>query len=357
MVHIGIIGSGWRTQGYLRVIQEMRDRMEVTAVLAHSNESFQKMNEKFPGKVTQDFKEFTQKEYDFVFVLVPRATVVYYIEELAKRQIPILVETPPADGLADLQKCAEICKKYNAKIQVAEQYFLQPYHQAVMNIVQSGILGEIQSMNIRMIHDYHGISIMRRILGEGFNSAQISAAKYEFQVMGTADRQGLTAGGKGMKPEFRKRADFVFEDGKVGFYDFSNQQYFNYFRTRHMVVQGTLGEIVDDQVCFMGKDGLPVKAQIMRDELGAYSNLEGCGLRGLTFMDKNVYKNPYWEHDYRLSDEEIAQAGILEGMKRFVEGGTPIYPFEEACQDTYLFLKMDESIEEKKTIFAETKTW
>ena len=45
----------------------------------------------------------------------------------------------------------------------------------------------------------------------------------------------------------RKRAEFVFPDGKVGFFDFAGEQYFNYFRTHHLTLQGDCGEVHDQQ--------------------------------------------------------------------------------------------------------------
>ena len=74
-----------------------------------------------------------------------------------------------------------------------------------------------------------------------------------------------------------KRQEFVFPDGKVGFFDFAGEQDFNYFRTRHLTLQGECGEVHDQQAAWLGQDGYPVQGSIQRDELGQYSNLEGYG--------------------------------------------------------------------------------
>ncbi len=337
---IGFIGCGWRAHGYMRVIRELSDRLEVSGIYTHSEKSFAKMNSEYPGLATDDFESFIQMEHDFVMLLVPRSYALQYIEELLKRNIPVLCETPPADGVEELERCLELKKKYQGKIQVAEQYFLQPYHQAVMNLIEQGIFGEISNITIRMIHDYHALSMMRKYLGKSFEMPEVRGQQYQFPVLGHCDRAGLHKGGTGTVMDSRMRADFIYDDGKTGFYDFSDEQYFNYFRTRHINIQGYKGEICDEDVCFMGDDGYPVQAKLVRDELGANSNLEGCGLRSITFLGKVIYKNPYFDGGYRLNDDEIAMAGILEGMANYVKTGEEIYSLEDGCQDTRLYLMM-----------------
>ena len=60
---IGIIGTGWRAQGYMKVISLFSHRMEVSAVLAHSEKSAQEMEIYFPGKVERNLDEFLKRDY------------------------------------------------------------------------------------------------------------------------------------------------------------------------------------------------------------------------------------------------------------------------------------------------------
>ncbi|MGN0323120.1 MAG: Gfo/Idh/MocA family protein [Oliverpabstia sp.] len=354
---IGFIGTGWRAHGYMRVIRELKDTMEVAGVLAHSAKSEETLNREFPGKVHTNLESFSNEGYDFVMLLVPRQFVLYYMEELLKNHIPVLCETPPGDGVEELKKCWELKQKYNGKIQVAEQYFLQPYHKAVIDLIKDKRLGEISHMDISMIHDYHGISIMRKYMGIGFENCKIIGREYSFPVNYHCGREGLHPNTEIVISDNQKRADFIFENGKVGFFDFSGEQYFNYYRTRHIRVDGDKGEVVDDQAAWMGSDGIPVQGRIMRDELGQYSNLEGYGLRGLSLNGEYIYKNPFAGQDIRLSDDEIAMAGILEGMRYYLDTGKDVYSLEEALQDAYLYLMMDQSIQKREEVETQTQVW
>ena len=91
--------------------------------------------------------------------------------------------------------------------------------------------------------------------------------------------------------------------------------------------------------------------------LGEYENLEGCALRSLQLHGNRIYENPYLQEDVRLNDDEIAMACILDGMAAYVNGGKEIYPLEEALQDTYLHLMLDESIRRGEIVRTETQSW
>ena len=223
-------------------------------------------------------------------------------------------------------------------------------------MIDQGKLGTISNLDISQAHDYHGMSVMRRLLGTGMENCRITARTYDFPVNYHCGREGLHKGEKTIV-DTRKRAEFVFPDGKVGFFDFAGEQYFNYFRTRHLTLQGDCGEVHDQQAAWLGQDGYPDQGSIQRDELGQYSNLEGYGMRSLRLNGEILYRNPYADRDLRLTDEEIAVAQMMEGMKTYVETGKEVYPLEEALQDTYLFLMMDEAAKEGKEIQTQDQCW
>lgn len=355
---IGFIGVGWRAHCYMRVIREFRHRMEVSGVLVHSSERAAQMELEFPGKVDQTLSDFLKREYDFVMVLVPKQHVLYYIQELMRAGIPVLSETPPGDGVEELNQCYDLKRRYNGKIQVTEQCFLRPYYQAVLRLVNDGRLGTVSNVSMGILRDYHAMSIIRKTMGISYENCVIDAKEYYFPVHYHCGREGIHPEQAGnLVKDHRKRADIVFEGGKTGFYDFSDEQYFNYFRTKHLCVRGDLGEIFNYNVTYLGKNGLPCPGKIQRDEIGQYENLEGCALRSLVLNGKVIYENPYWKEDVRLNDDEIAMAVVLDGMKAYIDGGREIYPVEEAMQDTYLHLTLDESIRQGRPLETKTQSW
>ena len=356
-MRIGFIGNGWRANGYWRVIRQVPERFEVSGVLFRDAGKAAAYDAKSPGLAFTDLDAFLKQDHDMVFILLPRSVVLPYIERCLEAGFPLLVETPPADGVEQLWQVWALQRRYGAKIQVAEQYFLQPYHRAVRALVDRGVLGEVSNLRVAMAHDYHGISLMRRLLGAGDAPCTIAAQRFSFPVLRHCGREGLIRGAKTLRDDSRKVASFAFEGGKVGFFDFAGEQYFNYFRGRHLNVQGALGEINDyDVACW--SDGMPVSSRLERQDAGRDSNLEGFFHRGFTWNGAFVYESPFAPYpEARLTDDEIAMGSMLLGMERMIRTGEEICPLKEALQDTYLYLMMDESIRLGVPVRTEIQPW
>ena len=354
---IGFIGNGWRTQGYWRIVRQVPEKFEISGVLFRNAEKAAAFEAQNPGRAYTDIDAFLKQDHDMIFILLPRSVVLPYIEKCLAAGFPLLVETPPADGIDQLTEVWELQKKYGAKIQVAEQYFLQPYHKAVRALVDEGVLGEVSNLRIAMAHDYHGISVMRRLLGAGDKPCVITAQRFSFPVLRHCDRRGLARGADTIRNDGRKVATFAFEDGKVGFFDFADEQYFNYFRSRHINIQGTHGEINDYDVAYWN-DGLPITARLERQDMGKDSNLEGYFHRGFTWNGRFIYESPFSPYvEARLTDDEIGMGSLLLGMERLIQTGEEIYPLKEALQDTYLYLMMDEAIRTGRPVQTTKQPW
>ncbi len=354
---IGFIGNGWRAEGYWRIVKEVPQKFEISGVLFRNPDKAAAFEKTCPGRAFTDLDAFLAEEHDMVFILLPRSVVLPYIEAVLKAGFPLLVETPPADGLQGLDRVWELQQTYGAKIQVAEQYFCQPYHRAVKALADRGVFGEISNLRISMAHDYHGISVMRRLLGAEGMSCSITGQQFRFPVLWHCGRDGLVPGSETVRRDGRKVASFAFDNGKVGFFDFAGEQYFNYFRSRHLNVQGTHGELNDYDVTYWN-GRMPVSARMERQDTGKDSNLEGYFHRGITWNGEFVYENPFAQfREARLTDDEIAMGTILLGMERMIAGGEEIYPLKEALEDTYLYLMMDEAIRTGTTVRTSPRIW
>ena len=163
-IRFGIIGSGWRTEFFLRIAQLLPDRFDVAAVLARRPERARELRQVWGVKAVTALPDLlATPEMQFVIVCVSQPAAPAFIEEASAAGFPILTETPPAptlDGLLQLQKLVA----QGARIQVAEQYHLQPMHAARISLVRSGKLGAMQHVNLSVAHGYHGTSLLRLLL-------------------------------------------------------------------------------------------------------------------------------------------------------------------------------------------------
>lgn len=348
-----IVGHGWRTQIFFRAIHNLSSDMEVVGTLMHSKKRAMEVAEETGIFATDSFEEAVALKPDFVIVCVPRQVMKDYIIRFMKEGIPVLCETPPGRTVEELNELWQECVRYNGKVQVAEQYFMQPYYSAVKKIIDNGTLGEVENVNMSAIHGYHAISIFRKWLGLGFENCTIRGTRFSFPVTKTRDRAGWHETGEIIYPN-RDRVELVFENGKTAFFDFDHDQYFSPIRSRSWNVQGVRGEIRDMSVCYLDNRNRPVMEQMHREDDGV-NNIDGWSHMYISFKGERVYENPF--SGMRINDDEIAITDMMVRMKRYVETGEEFYPLREGLQDAYIDFTMEEALISGNTICTESQSW
>jgi len=354
-IRFGLIGSGWRSEFYIRIAKALPNYFELAAVLTRDKEKQMALAKKFDVKVVGSLDEMQSNNPEFVVLSIDRSAVLEYLTQLYKRNLPVLCETPPAKSIEESILLWEMTKRTNAKIQIAEQYFLQPLYTAWKRIIDDGLIGEVHNINISSLHGYHAMSIIRLFLGIGFANCAIHGKRYTQQVVETNTRDGDCFDGKLITYK-RDRAALEFENGRIAFFDFSDPaQYHSYIRTRQMTVQGNRGEIDDLYLRYLTKENVPVTSELKRIDKGIYNNQEWAHY-GIMLGDKFLYKNPF--PGARLNDDEIAVASCICGMKTYMLTGKGFYNLNDALQDVYLSLKLEEALSAPfKEIRTQTQAW
>lgn len=142
-IRFGIIGGGYRTRPYLQIARALPDRFQVSGMFVRDAVKGQALEALWNVKTYRTLDELLHaSRLHFVVVSLPRSVTPVILGELAERGIPALTETPPAPDLESLLAVFELVRR-GARIQVAEQYHLQPLHAARLAIVRSGKLGTV----------------------------------------------------------------------------------------------------------------------------------------------------------------------------------------------------------------------
>jgi hypothetical protein len=291
-------------------------------------------------------------EISFVVVSVPWDPTPEIIKDLVKRGIPVLSETPPAptlEALIDLYQSVGA----NAKIQIAEQYQYQPIHAARIHLANSGLLGKVTQTQMSVAHGYHGTCLMRKLLGINFENAEIIGRQFKSPIVSGPDRSGAPE--REEVVESNQELAILSFQGKLGVFDFTGDQYFSWIRSNRVLVRGELGEIVNNEVCYLKDYKTPISVSLKRHNAGEDGNLEGFSHKGITLGDNWLYTNPFFLA--RLSDDEIAVATCLQKMWEYVNGGQEFYGLAEASQDHYLGMMIQQAIETKETLKTKTQIW
>jgi predicted dehydrogenase len=349
----GLVGGGWRAEFFTRVAAALPERFQLVGVYQRDPAKAAAFARKWNTLACDTLDALADLEPDFVVVSVSAAAHLHFALELHRLNLPMLCETPAARDLPAMLEIWELVEK-GLRLHVAEQYYLQPLHAARLAVIASGKLGTVSSVRVSAAHDYHGVSLMRRYLGIGFEPATIRARKFVAPVIAGPGREGPPAEEKSV-PSTQLLGTFDFGD-RLGLFDFTDVQYRSYVRSHHVVIRGERGEIADLDVRYLKDFRTPVVQELRRHDRGHFGDLDGYYLEGILCGDDYAFRNPY---PYaRLMDDEIAIAAAMEKMGAFARGeGAGPYAFAEAAQDQYLALAMSEAAATGEAITTTRQPW
>jgi len=335
-----IVGTGWRSRFFVRIAATVPDRMRVSGVVTRTSSRAEQVASEWgvPAVTTID-DLLALGRPDFVIVSVPWAATPAVTRDLVGRDLAVLDETPPApdaDGLRALWSDVGA----TGRVQVAEQYRLMPGHAARMEVVRRGTIGDPTSVQVSSTHLYHAVSLIRGLLGVAYEPATVTARGFVAPLVDPLTPDGWTHDAV-PRPATTTLAAIDF-GGRMGFYDFTDNQWWNPLRTRRIVIRGSAGEIVDETVVRMHDPTTPISSELSRRQTGIDLNLEGLDLKHISFDGDVIYRNPFVGSG--MSDDDIAVAAIVEATGAWARGDAPgPYPLAQACQDHLIALAIEES--------------
>ncbi len=352
-VRYGVVGRGWRAQFFLRLARLMPDRFTVTGVVTRSAAAAGEIEAGYGLPIYRRPLELLIDRPEFVVTAVPRAVTPQVVESLAGAGMPVLAETPPAADAAGLR---ELWRRVGASglVQVAEQYLLLPGHAARLDLVQRGRLGRPTSVQVSSTHTYHAVSMIRGLLGVGFDPATVHAHTFTAPLVDPLSRAGWNEDGR--PQEATTTLATIDFGGRMGLYDFTDNQWWNPLRSRRIVVRGSSGELVDDRLVRLAAPRTPVESRLIRRQTGHDLNLEGYDLDHISCDGAVVYRNPF--AGARLSDEDIAIATLLDRTAGWARGaGPPPYPLAQGCQDQLLALAIEAAAAAGTPVTTSPQPW
>ena len=355
MISFSIIGgASFRAQYYLRIAQALPDQFRVSGMVVRDEGKGHDLEKRWHVSTYRNLTQLLEKEQpDFVVVSVSGSACPEYLLELGKLGIPALAETPPAPSIEGLITLNEQLACKGAKIQVAEQYHLHPIQQARLSLIQAGRLGKVTQATVSISHFYHGVSLIRKMLGINFEDAVIRGMRFEAPIVAGPDRSGPPKEEKMIIAE----RDLVWLefDQKLGIYDFTKDQHRSWIRSNHLSVRGDRGEIFDNRLSLLADYSTPIHLDLKRINRGEEENQEGYFLDGIMAGEQWVYRNPFISA--RLYDDELAIASCLKKMGEYLEGGPSFYSLAEASQDQYLGLMMEKAIRSSEAVRTVRQPW
>lgn len=344
-IRFAVCGTGWRSLFYVRAAKLMPERFELTGVLCRTKDRARKYAGEHGVKTFHTLDALLETEPEFVVSCVSKTGMTEMVMELLRRGMPALSETPYAIEPEALKALLAVQRETGTLLDVAEQYFLYPMHQARRAVIDRGLLGDVHACWLSMMHDYHGASILRWYLGEENGPVTVRARQTKTPIVVTGGRGGYVSDGE-MGEEIRTYAHFDYADGRLGAYDFSGTQYHSAIRSNHLRILGTRGEIFDDEVRFLTEDHRP-----MAERLIAHRDLITGTIASVSFAGKTVYRNPF-PADLPMNEDEIAVCHVLLRMGEAVRGSERHYSLQWGAADCALSMAMHEAARTGETVIC-----
>lgn len=351
----GVVGSGWRTRFFLRLARLAPDRLTVAGVVTRTAERGAELEAEWGVPTFRTLADLSAATAsDFVVASVPWPATPQVTVEAVELGLHVLAETPPAPDVAGLRALWEAVGA-SGLVQVAEQYLLMPGHAARLAVLREGVIGDVTSVQVSSTHLYHATSMIRHLLGAGFEPVTVVARTFRAPLV-----DPLTPQGWNDADEARELGTTIamldFGDGRSGLYDFTDNQWWNPLRARRIVIRGSRGEIVDDTVVRLTGPATPITSTLTRRQLGIDLNLEGVELAHISFDGRIVYRNPF--PGARMSDDDVAVAAILADTGRWARGEGPApYPLADGCQDHLLGLAIEEAARTGTPVTTRREAW
>ncbi len=336
-----IVGSGWRSLFYARIAKKYPQLFELKYMLCRSQEKADKMAAEYSIPTTTSIEACEEVMPDFVVIAVSKNSLCAETMKWAQKGFAVLCETPAAGTVEELKELWELIQS-GAKIQIAEQYHRYPSMSAGLEAIKSGKLHDPYAVSLSMAHDYHGVSLIRRMLQPihpiSLRLEYLQGAQYAFDVTETDSRYGDITDGR-VKKSNRSVITMGFSGGKMAFYDFDGTLYHSYIRTRHVNVQGRDGEWNDTFLKYVDEEFRPQIKQLTPFLKPQYACLE---------TKKLQEQSRQWQPTVIMDEEqdEYAIATMMLDMREYIENGREVYPMAEALEDAYVYLLMQEAVKE-----------
>jgi predicted dehydrogenase len=336
----GIVGTGWRSEFFVRIARLVPAHLRVAGVVSRSAERAELIEADWGVRAFTTTDDLIAHERpDFMIVSVPWDASPDAIRELVGAGVRVLAETPPAPDLDALRSLWSDVGS-SGLVQVAEQYLLMPGHAARRAVIDANVIGQPTSVQVSSTHLYHAVSLIRGLLDVTFEPAEVSARKFTAPLADPLSPAGWSHDDT-TKPAVTTIATIDFDD-RMGLYDFTDNQWWNPLRARRIVVRGSRGEIVDDAVTRLIDPETPVTSALTRRQTGHDLNLEGLDLKHISFDGAIVYDNPF--RGSGMSDDDIAVAAILAETGAWARGeGPEPYSLAAGCEDHAIALAIEES--------------
>lgn len=244
---VGIVGAGGVTELHFEGYKDHPERIEITALCDPNSETLHARADKYgvPQRFT-DLQDFIQNSgIDVAIVCTPTSIRKQIVFPLIEAGLPVFVEKPFSDTLAEATEITEEAKKHGVPVSVNQNFRRHFPFELVKEKVAGGLIGKVTSIIFSNLHfrqdtgwrlecERHALSVMGIHWFDGFR--QILGSDAVSVVCQNRSSSAINCAG-----ETDATVQIVYENNAVVTYI---QSFSSTFNKGEMIVIGETGTIV-----------------------------------------------------------------------------------------------------------------
>ena len=144
-IKLGIIGCGIAAQGlHWPVLQELKDKFEITAICNHTEKKAQDFSKMLGGvPYVLDYHHLLQRaDVEAVDIVLPIQLNYQVTKDALEAGKHVIVEKPLAANLSEAKMMLDFEDKYSLVMMVAENFRYRPIFHRIRNYLQQGEIGK-----------------------------------------------------------------------------------------------------------------------------------------------------------------------------------------------------------------------
>ncbi len=151
---IGIVGAGNVTRMHLKGYMNHKDRVEVVAICDPNPDTVRERADEFgiPSRYSNPEDMIRSAEIDAAVVCTPSPIRKSVLFPLIEAGIPVFVEKPFSDTLAEATDIAEKAKKHNVPVCVNQNFRRHHRFEFIRNLVKENTIGKAQGIHFSSLH-------------------------------------------------------------------------------------------------------------------------------------------------------------------------------------------------------------
>jgi len=315
---LAVIGTGARAGAHLSTIPKLEPIYQLVGICdIDENRAAEAAGRLKVSGYTDVEKLIESESPDVILITIPPDGHHVITEIAASQGVHVSTETPIATTLPCIDRMIDAARRYNVKLEVAENVWRWPRERLKRRIVDAGLIGEITHVHLWYTSgSYHGMNGIRTLV-------QSEARR----VIGHAKEIGGRSWEVGV---------VEFENGVSALYEFPTRRRGNYWE-----IDGTKGVLVGDELqIYEGSETRKYPLQTVTAEVNGVKVIDHAR------VDTDppvIWENPLKAFGLQDADDVARGAELHSIYRAVVEGIAPEYGAINGRKDQEILIAIRES--------------